>query len=247
VGYRQSIFIGFDPRECDAFAVCRGTMIAKMGPMPPVGVYGIVLDVLRQRGLYTRPTEVRPGFDRPILFDVISQHPMATEFAISRFLTGHLAQQGYAVFMDCDMLVRDNIRRLFDFCQADRTKALWCVKHAHEPTGEFKMDGQVQSAYGRKNWSSFMVWNVDHEANKSLTIDMINTLPGRDLHRFCWLDDDEIGELDLGWNWLVGASPPIEKPKVVHFTNGLPSMRGFDNQPFADEWRKARNQWATPA
>jgi hypothetical protein len=52
-----------------------------------------------------------------------------------------------------------------------------------------------------------MLFNCDHPSNKKLTVEMINTLPGRDLHRFCWLEDDEIGELDPGWNWLVGEQP----------------------------------------
>jgi hypothetical protein len=33
-----------------------------------------------------------------------------------------------------------------------------------------------------------MVFNCDHPANRALTLDLINTVPGRDLHRFCWLD-----------------------------------------------------------
>lgn len=244
---RETVFIGYEPREHDAFAACRYSLVAQMGPQPPIRVRGLVLDNLRSRGIYYRPTEMRPGVDRPVLFDVISDHPMATEFAISRFLIGHLAGEGYAVFMDCDMLLRANIRRLFEFCQKDRSKAVWCVKHNHNPSETVKMDGQVQSAYSRKNWTSVMVWNVEHEANKSLTVEMINSLPGRDLHRFCWLDDSEIGELDVSWNWLAGVSPPVVSPNIVHFTNGIPSMRGFENAPFADEWRAARNAAAFPA
>ena len=246
-GYRETVFIGYDPREHDAFAACRYSLVSHMGPTPPIRVRGLVLDRLKERGLYYRPTETRTGVDRPVLFDVISDHPMATEFAISRFLIGHLAQEGYAVFMDCDMLVRANIRRLFEFCQKDRSKAVWCVKHDHRPSETVKMDGQVQSAYSRKNWTSVMVWNVDHEANRLLTVEMINSLPGRDLHRLCWLDDSEIGDLGVEWNWLAGVSPEIESPNIVHFTNGIPSMRGFENSPFADEWRKARNAAAGPA
>lgn len=246
-GYRETVFIGYDPREHDAYDACRYSLYEHMGPLPPVRIRGLVLDRLKERGLYYRPTETRPGVDRPVLFDVISEHPMATEFAISRFLIGHLAQQGYAIFMDCDMLVRANIRRLFEFCQKDSSKAVWCVKHNHQPKDGVKMDGQVQSAYSRKNWTSVMVWNVDHESNRLLTVEKINSLPGRDLHAFCWLKDEEIGELDVEWNWLVGVSPPVMSPKIVHFTNGIPSMRGFEEQPFADEWRHARNASVKPA
>lgn len=244
---RQSVYIGFEPRETDAFAVCRSSLKKHAGRLPPLTVHGLVLDDLRRAGLYYRPTERRPGVDRPVLYDVISEHAMATEFAISRFLIGHLAGEGYAMFMDCDMLVRSNVRKLFDFCQKDRKKAVWCVKHNHAPSGATKMDGQVQSAYSRKNWSSVMVWNTDHAANKRLTVEMINSLPGRDLHRFCWLQDDEIGELGPEWNYLIGESAHMDDPKIAHFTLGVPTMRGYENSQFADEWRAELNSWAVAA
>ena len=242
---RQSIYIGFDSREAAAFAVCRDSVLRHLNPSPPIHVRGLVLDDLRERGLYTRETEKRLGADgAPWLFDVISQHSMATEFAISRFLIGLLAGEGYALFMDCDMLVRTSLRAVFDHCEGDRSKAVWCVKHHHVPDNLEKMDGQTQSIYARKNWTSFMVWNVDHEANKALTPEIVNRLPGRDLHRLCWLRDDEIGELDVSWNWLVNVSPDDVDPKVVHFTDGGPWFKGYEDVPYADEWRSALNRWA---
>ena len=33
----------------------------------------------------------------------------------------------------------------------------------------------------RKNWSSLVLWNMDHPGTKRLTLDMVNELPGRDL------------------------------------------------------------------
>jgi hypothetical protein len=98
------------------------------------------------------------------------------------------------------------------------------------------MDGQIQTAYARKNWSSVCVFNCDHPANRALTVDLVNTLPGRDLHRFCWLADNEIGALDPKWNWLAGHSDAAIDPAIVHFTDGVPSMPGYEDAPFADEW-----------
>jgi hypothetical protein len=191
---RRSIFIGFDPREADAFAV-------------------------------------------------ISEAPMSTEFAISRFLVPHLAEDGWALFVDCDVLARVNVEELFDLA-AESGKAVMCVKHKHRPPPGVKMDGQAQTVYARKNWSSVMLFHVKHPANRSLTVDAINTLPGRDLHRFCWLDDSEIGELGPEWNWLVGHSSPDIDPKIVHFTDGIPSFRGYESQPYADHWREELIRWA---
>jgi lipopolysaccharide biosynthesis glycosyltransferase len=230
-----SVWIGFDPRETAAFAALKTSI---RGWNKQVPIRGVILDDLRARGLYWRPTEKRLGR----LFDVISGHPMATEFAISRFLVPTLAQRGLALFMDCDMLVRVNLARVFD--EIDKSKAVTCVKHKYEPPEGEKMDGQVQAQYARKNWSSFMVFNCEHLSNKKLTVEMVNTLPGRDLHRFCWLKDNEIGELGAEWNWLPGHSSDNIDPKVVHFTEGGPWFTGFENVPYADEWRGELYRWA---
>jgi hypothetical protein len=86
------------------------------------------------------------------------------------------------------------------------------VKHDHQPTEHWKMDGQFQTRYHRKNWSSVCLFNCDHPANKALTVDLVNSAPGRDLHAFSWLADDLIGELPPEWNWLVGHSAPMRIP-----------------------------------
>src|SRR4051812_46153744 len=149
------------------------------------------------------------------MWDVISDAPMSTQHANARFLVPHLAKTGWALFMDGDMMVRGNLTKVLD--GIDSSKAVYCVKHVHEPPVGVKMDGQSQTRYSRKNWSSFLLWNVEAEANKRLTLEMINTLPGRDLHRLCWLEDDEIGELGPEWNFLIGHTDPSVNPKVVHF------------------------------
>jgi lipopolysaccharide biosynthesis glycosyltransferase len=230
------IFIGFDPRETAAFAVCRQSI--KNHITQPLPIRGLVLSDLKEQGLYWRPTERRLGK----LYDVISEHEMATEFAISRFLVPHMVQSGWALFMDCDMMLRWNIARAFQGLDGD--KAVYCVKHNHVPETAEKMDGQVQSRYARKNWSSFMIFNCGHQSNKKLTPEYVNSLPGRDLHRFCWLEDDEIGELPVEWNWLVGHSDPSVNPKNVHFTDGGPWFHNFENVPYADEWRGYLEKWA---
>lgn len=226
---RTSVWIGFDTRTALAFAVAKYSLRRFEKYVP---VHGLVLRDLRGRGLYTRPTEIRDGR----LWDVISEHPMATEFSISRFLAPILAGTGLALFCDSDVLFNASVSRLFEI--PDGRKAVYCVKHDHQPAETKKMDDQVQSQYSRKNWSSVMLFDCDHPANKRLTLDMVNTLPGRDLHRFCWLEDDEIGSLPVGWNFLVGHDkvPDDYAPSLLHFTNGLPSMEGYEDQDYADLW-----------
>jgi lipopolysaccharide biosynthesis glycosyltransferase len=246
----NSIWIGFDPREAGAFAVARHTIRKHL--TQPIPIYGLVLSRLQAAGLYKRPTQTKVNGDGHVeMVDVLSAREdydgrISTQHALSRFLVPHVAKTGWALFLDGDMLVRANVARLF--AGLDGRKALYCVKHRHEPEASTKMDGQVQTKYERKNWSSFMAFNCDHRANKSLTLDLINTAPGRDLHAFKWLDphggEELIGELDPSWNFLVGHSDPSIVPKVAHFTSGTPEMAGYENAPFADEWRNERDDWA---
>lgn len=244
---RESIWVGFDPREADAFAVTRTSMRNQLSR--PIPIRGLVLNRLRDRGLYTRPTEKRGEQ----LWDVISDAPMSTEFAISRFLVPHLVRQQqrdsdavrWALFTDCDVMARCNLIDVFDL-MTDPVYAVRCVHHVHEPDYQVKMTGQKQTRYSRKNWSSVMLFNVDHPSNDALTPELVNSLPGRDLHRFCWLEDHEIGEMGPEWNYLVGHTALDEEmePRLVHHTDGTPSMPGYEDAEYAGEWRGWLGLWA---
>jgi hypothetical protein len=234
----RSLYIGFDPREAAAFAVARESAKRHLPRHYPVR--GLILDEMRAQGLYTRPTTRSNGR----LFDEISEHPMATEFAISRFLTPILAGEGLAMFTDCDVMFRANLVPIFDHAAAHPEIAVHCVKHKHEPKEGVKMDNQVQSRYSRKNWSSVMIFNCEHKSNRKLTVDLINEVPGRDLHAFCWLKDHEIGPLPPECNYLVGHTVCDESPDIVHFTDGIPTMPGYEGVEFADEFRAIMNGWA---
>lgn len=239
---RYTIYVGFEPRQPEAFAVTRRTFRSSAGPIP---VRAIHLADLVERGLYRRETTRTPEGQ---LYDVISEHTMATEFAISRFLAPHLAEHGWTLFADCDMLKRlegPSLLTLFHQMERDHgDQAIVCVKHDHVPITVTKMDGQVQSTYARKNWSSFMMINCDHPANRELTVDLINSVPGRDLHRFCWIEDEAlIGELDPAWNYLAGSTKIDHAPFNVHFTEGLPNLPGYENSEYAAEWWAAYRDW----
>ncbi len=226
-----SVWIGYDSRMALAFAVAKYSLRCFDKYVP---VHGLVLSDLINRGYYSRPTERRAHQ----LWDTISDAPMSTEFSISRFLVPFLAKTGLALFCDSDVIFLANVSRLFEL--ADGSKAVYCIKHKHDPDEVIKMDGQIQTRYPRKNWSSVMLFDCDHPANQELTLDLVNTLPGRDLHRFCWLNDEEIGELPQEWNYLVGHSMANEPPNIVHFTDGLPDMEGCENQKYAKLWLDMR-------
>ncbi len=226
----MQIMVGYDPRESAAFDVACHSIKRRLST--PIPVQGLYLHELRAKHLYSRPVA---RTDTGQMWDVLSDAPMSTEFAVTRFLTPHIAKSGWALFVDCDVLARTDLSELFAL--TDDRYAVMCVQHQHRPILSLKMDGQQQTRYVRKNWSSVALYNCDHPANQRLTLDMINTLPGRDLHRFCWLLDDEIGALPEEWNWLVGHSDARIDPKIAHYTDGHPMMAGYETAAYADEWR----------
>jgi lipopolysaccharide biosynthesis glycosyltransferase len=190
----------------------------------------IKIDEMRAEGRYRRPTETRDGR----LWDTISEAPMSTEFAITRFLAPLLGREDWVLFCDCDFLWLADVAELFAL--ADPRFAIMCVKHDHRPPEATKMDNQLQVRYQRKNWSSLVLWNRRHAANAGLTEDVVNTVPGRDLHRFFWLDDDQIGALPEGWNWLEGHSSPAIDKKAIHYTRGGPWFSHLKGVAHADLW-----------
>lgn len=234
----NKVYIGWDPREQDAFQVAQRSLLHHV--KGAISIHALVLAGLQKSGLYRRPTKRLAGK----LIDELSAREdydgaISTEHANARFFVSYLAKTGWALFMDGDVLVRSDISQLFAL--ADPSKAVMCVKHNHTPTETVKMDGQLQTRYARKNWSSVMLLNCDHPSNvNGLTRELLNTAPGRDMHAFCWLQDREIGALPPEWNWLVGHSDPAIDPKLVHFTDGPPDMPGYEDVPFADEWRRCR-------
>ena len=230
-----AIYIGWDPREQEAYDVCENSI--KKRATIEVEIRPIKLDRLRDMGLYRRATEIRDNK----LWDTISGAPMSTEFAISRFFVPFLAADDnvkcqWAMFCDCDFLWLGDIKELL--CEVKSEKALGCVQHLYEPKETLKMDGQAQLLYKRKNWSSMMMFNLRHPSNNKLNIELLNSLPGRDLHRFCWLQDNEIQAVSQDWNWLEGTYPRVTPaPRAIHYTRGGPWMTGWEDVDYAEEWR----------
>lgn len=221
-------FIGWDPAQMRAWSVA--SLSLRRHASVRVHVQRVAMDNLRAQGLYSRPTELREhGY-----WDVISDAPMSTGHAISRFLVPSLCHyDGWALFTDGDVLFRSDIAALFAL--ADPTKALQVVQHQHDPREAVKMSGEAQTRYARKNWSSVMLFQCGHPANQALTVELVNTVPGRDLHRFCWLTDDLIGALPPTWNVLIGEETEPD-PAICHYTLGVPDVSGYEHQPYADEW-----------
>jgi lipopolysaccharide biosynthesis glycosyltransferase len=222
------VYIGFDEREvlaCDA--ACKSLYARSKD------VQLTLLDShrLASWGLLRRPVDRRGQ-----KYDILSGAHASTDFAISRFLVPLLAQQGWALFTDCDVLFLADVNELLSL--RDPKYAVMVVKHEQEvrPGEGTKMDGQIQSAYGRKNWSSVVLWNCDHPANRRISLADIQERRGLDLHQFYWLHDSEIGSLPPEWNWLVGVEPKPAEPKIAHFTLGGPWIPNWEPREYDDLW-----------
>ena len=210
------VFIGYDPHETVAYHVLAHSIEARASQ--PVSITPLALTQLKR--VFTR-----------------ERNPLqSTDFAFSRFLVPYLCDyEGWAIFMDCDMLVLDDMAKLWNL--RDDKYAVMCVQHDYSPkTGE-KFLGQVQTAYEKKNWSSVMLINC--AKCKALTPEYVNTATGLELHRFRWLADESlIGALPMRWNFLVGeySAIPAEQVSNLHYTLGGPYFPDYKDCDYADLW-----------
>ena len=213
------VFIGYDPVE----SVAWHTMAASIYRLSSRPVAIIPVNLRNLKGIFSRERDPK----------------QSNEFSFTRFLVPYLCgYQGQAIFFDCDMMLRTDIAEIFEAMKAKPGKAVYVVKHTYEPRHDVKYLNTVQYKYPRKNWSSVVLWDCEHPKNKIVTADFVNTAEALDLHRFTWLNDEEIGDLDVRWNWLVGEydDPPADV-KNVHWTVGGPYFKEFKDVDFSDEWR----------
>lgn len=213
------VFIGYDERETVAWHVLTHSILARSSR--PVSFVPLALSNLKN------------------VFWRERNQLQSTDFSFSRFLTPHLSgYEGWSLFMDCDMLVRADIAELWAL--RDDRYAVMCVKHDHQPIEATKFLDKPQTAYGKKNWSSVMLFN--NAKCRALTPDYVNTASGLELHQFKWLGcDDLIGELPRSWNHLVGYDQPDTQASNVHFTIGGPYFREYAGCEHAPEWFSERD------
>jgi len=227
-----TVYVGYDAREHDAYEVCVHSLLRHSSIS--LNVVRLDQSLLRYVKLYDRPFRLEKGQK----IDERDGKPFSTDFSFTRFLVPALSlYEGWAVFMDCDFLITQDIAKLMEY--ADERFGALVVKHDYTPFEAIKMDGQIQSKYRRKNWSSFILWNCSHQLNRFLTVDAVNHEPGSWLHGFEWLTDNSIGTLPKRWNWLSCVDKPLlhdEVPSAIHFTLGTPDMPGWETSPYADLW-----------
>jgi len=224
--HQMRIFIGYDSREPVGFHVLSYSILRRAST--PISISPIALNQLS--GIYKRsrgPTE-------------------STEFSLSRFLTPYLSgYKGYSLFLDSDMLCLGDIAELFDLVLSMPVKPVYVCQHDYTPRSSRKMDGAVQVKYHRKNWSSLMIFSND--LCLRLTPQYINMASGLDLHQFNWIDRDAIGSLPLEFNYLVGEDWQSKSPpKIIHYTNGIPALPGYESCEYADLWHEELREMMKP-
>lgn len=182
------IFIGYDSRQPISLNVLANSIYRQSSE--PVAITPLVIETLPIR---------RTGL---------------TPFTYSRFLVPYLCNyEGWALFLDADMLLMDNIAKLF---------ALKNDKFA-------VMASLNNLAFER---ASLMLYNC--AKCKVLTPEFIESAPK--LHDLSWAPPDEVGDLPREWNHLVGYDSKCDKPKLIHYTQGVPAFPQTNDCEHADKW-----------
>jgi hypothetical protein len=83
-----------------------------------------------------------------------------------------------------------------------------------------------------------ILWNCGHPKNRILTPDIVAASGGKFLHRFEWLDDEDIGALPSEWNHLV-TEQHGDNAKIAHFTLGAPGFQHYIHCKYSAEWHRA--------
>ena len=187
------IFVGFDPRQPLSYTVLQHSLLSRAGKT--VSITPLIIQTLpiKRQGL--------------------------TPFSYSRFLTPWLCNfEGWALFLDPDMIFLDDVAKLFDFTDDHRAAMI------------------TKSLY-RFEWASLILFNCGHPANRVLTPDYIDdesrcVTP----HLMDWLEGDLIGELPAEWNHTVGYDQPRRDARLVHYTQGIPAYPEVRGCEYSDEW-----------
>jgi hypothetical protein len=210
------IFIGYDPREASAYHVCQQSILD---------------NTKAQVAFYPVCGEMRDG---------------SNTFIYERFLVPfRMGFRGNAIWLDGDMIVRGDIRELWEMAPAGHVGCA-VVKHDYKTKHPVKYLGNKNEEYPRKNWSSVVVWNCGFYPNRLLTPLFVAGASGEYLHRFSWLADQQIGGLPQRWNRLVLEQEIQPTDKLLHYTIGTPCFAEYADCDAADEWHQTFKRMVTP-
>jgi len=184
------VFIGYDSRQPLAYNLCQFSIVRRSSE--PVAVSPLMIDQL--------PIG-RTGL---------------TTFTYTRFLVPWLCgYRGWALFMDCDVMVLHDIAELFAL--ADDKYDVMVVKN--------------EKAY---EWASVMLFNCARCTK--LTPEFVDDQATRPLALTTWTRSEKIGALPVEWNHLVGYDPKRTDAKLAHFTQGTPIWPEVEGCEYELDW-----------
>lgn len=206
------LFLGYDKREAVGYHVCVESLIRTA----------------------TAPFTVAPVFG--------DRRDGTNDFIYSRFLVPYLCDyQGWAIFADgSDMLFREDIAHLWALRSARNAHAVLVVQRHYKTRHPRKYIGTDMESHNRdypcKNWSSLMLFNCAHPANRVLTPEYIRQHGGEHLHTFGWLPSSAVGALPARWNVLMGEEGEDAECAVAHYTLGIPFFNHYKKCTRSKEW-----------
>jgi len=181
------IFIGYDHRQAITYQVLHYSILKYASV--PVSITPLVLSTL---------PITRVGL---------------TPFTYSRFLVPYLCDyQGSALFLDADMLLTDDIAKLFNLIDMD-------------------CDVSVVQNVKTFEWASLMMFN--NEKCREFTPEFVEKADR--LHMIEWAK--KLGSIPSEWNFLAGYDKPTENtPKLIHYTQGVPCFPETDKVDYNELW-----------
>jgi hypothetical protein len=230
------VFIGYDCRQPVSYNVLQHSIISQSSQ--PVAIIPLVIEQLpihkKLCDIFGKPvlpdledgngnTMPHPGglwltgADKPLNAAKgfwFAVRGGLTPFTFTRFLVPYLCNyEGWALFLDIDMLLKDDISKLFAL--ADDKYAVMVSKNVK-----------------RFEWASAMLFNC--AKCKILTPEFVEN--AQDLHGIAWANEEEIGALPPEWNHLVGYDLPRDDAKLVHYTQGVPCFPETAESEYKKEW-----------
>jgi len=212
------VFVGYDKAESIAYhTFCQSVLSRSSEP-----VSFTPLNLANLAGCYRESHQGIEGY------------PPTNQFIFSRFLVPYLCGfEGYAIFADGDMVCADDIAKLWAM-RSDA--AVSVVQHDYKTKAATKYLGQANKDYPRKNWSSVILWNCGHPANRVLTPQYVQQSTGSHLHRFGWIPDEQIAPLPFAWNWLADEYHHRDDVSLIHYTLGTPCFNEYRDCDYSDMW-----------
>lgn len=137
-----------------------------------------------------------------------------TDFTFSRFLVPYLCgYEGAAIFVDSDIIVQDDIAKLFDHFDDAAAVSVYKTTIAFERP-------------------AVMLFN--NPRCKILTPDYIQDARNNPI-TLDWAEG-RVGALPPRWHHIIPYDAPTDDMALIHYTQGVPAFAETAAQPHAERW-----------